>query len=225
VSPGFFPSRGQNGRAACKWSSAPRRGRRRLYRPGSVFTTAGVCPAREAPVSTAPPDSNYLNREVERWFLELRDSIFRYLRTLGCRPSLAEEITQEVFLRLHCGLQDGIEVNDVRAWLFRVARNLWIDSRREHQRYWTATRDDGKRPDLALTDSAPDPEQQALLSQRIRLFDEEVLRLPDLQRACMQLKSQGLHFHEIALALDMPMSAAVDCVRRAVKRLRERLND
>src|SRR5260370_11485487 len=109
--------------------------------------------------------------------------------------------------------------------MFRVARNLGIDSRREHQRYWTTTRDDGDRPDSALVDSAPDPEQQALLRQRIRLIEEEVMRLPDLQRACMELKSQGLHFHEIAAALDIPMTAAVDCVRRAVKRLRERLND
>ncbi len=147
------------------------------------------------------------------------------MRTLGCRPSLAEEITQEVFLRFHRNLLDGLQVNDVRAWVFRVARNLWLDSRREHQRYWTATREDGERPDLVIADSAPDPEQQALLRQRMRLIEEEVLRLPNLQRACMQLKSQGLHFHEIAQALDIPMTAAVDCVRRAVKRLRERLND
>ena len=186
-----------------------------------------ACSAREAPVSTAPPDSNslHLNREVERWFLELRDSIFKYLRSLGCRHSLAEEITQEAFLRLHRGLLAGSQINDVRAWVFRVARNLWIDSRRERQHYWTTTREEEDRPDLTLIDSAPDPEQQALQRQRIRLIEQEVLRLPERHRECMQLKSQGLRYHEIALALDIPMTAAVDCVRRAVKRLKRRLND
>ena len=100
---------------------------------------------REETVSIAPldPSSIHLRREVERWFLELRDPVFRYLRSLGCRHSLAEEIAQETFLRLHRGLRDGLQVNDVRAWVFRVARNLWIDNRREHQRYWTTGQEQG----------------------------------------------------------------------------------
>lgn len=159
---------------------------------------------------------------MERWFLELREPVFRYLRTLGCEHSLAEEITQEGFLRLHRALLDGLQVNDVRAWVFRVARNLFIDSRREHQRYWTTSQDEGDRLDLAHSVSAPDPEQQVLERERIRLIEEEVLRLPELQRECMHLKAQGLRYHEIAMALDISMTAAVDCVRRAVKRLGRR---
>jgi RNA polymerase sigma-70 factor (ECF subfamily) len=175
----------------------------------------------------APPDprSIQLRREVERWFLELRDPIFRYLRTLGCRRSPAEEITQETFLRLHRALQDGLQVKDVRAWVFRVARNLCIDNRREHQRHRTAARDEGDPLDAAHSDSSPDPEQQVLQSERMRLIQEYVLRLPELQRECMYLKAQGLRYHEIAVALDIPMTAAVDCVRQAVKRLSRRFSD
>jgi len=51
------------------------------------------------------------------------------------------------------------------------------------------------------------------------------LRLPELQRVCMQLKAQGLRYHEIAVALDISMTAAVDCVRSAVKRLGRRFRD
>ncbi|HEY2014746.1 MAG TPA: RNA polymerase sigma factor [Bryobacteraceae bacterium] len=169
-------------------------------------------------VHIAPPDSGStrLRVEVERWFLELRDPIFRYLRALGCRHSLAEEITQETFLRLHRGLRDGLQVNDVRAWVFRVARNLWIDNQREYHRYWTTN---PEQPGLPHVDSAPDPEQQVLQRERLRLIAEEVSRLPELQRECMHLKAQGLRYHEIAVVLDISMTAAVDCVRRAVKRL------
>ncbi|MBZ5619797.1 MAG: sigma-70 family RNA polymerase sigma factor [Acidobacteriia bacterium] len=151
--------------------------------------------------------------------------MFRYLRTLGCRHWLAEEITQEAFLRLHRALRDGLLVNDVRAWVFRVARNLFIDSRREDQRYWATSHDERDRLDLARHASAPDPEQQVLQRERIRLIEEEVSRLPDLQRECMHLKAHGLRYHEIAVALDISMTAAVDCVRRAVKRLGKRFND
>jgi RNA polymerase sigma-70 factor (ECF subfamily) len=155
----------------------------------------------------------------------LHDPLFIYLRTLGCPHSLAEEIIQEAFFRLHRSLLEGLQVNDVRGWLFRVVRNLWIDSRREHQRFWTTGRDDGDRPERAHIDSTPDPEQQVLHGERTRLIKQEILRLPELQRACLRLKSQGLRYHEIAVALDISMTAAVDCVRRAVKRLRIRLNE
>ena len=148
--------------------------------------------------------------------------MFRYLRTIGCELSLAEEIAQEAFLRLHRALRDGLQVQDVRAWVFRVARNLYIDSRREHQRYRVAPSDDGES-NSERGDLTPDPEQQVLERERLRLIEEEVLRLPELQRECMHLKAQGLRYHEIAVALDISMTTAVDCVRRAVKRLGRRI--
>jgi RNA polymerase sigma-70 factor (ECF subfamily) len=183
--------------------------------------------AREENATIAPldPSSILLRRKVERWFLEMRDPVFRYLRSLGCPHSLAEEITQEAFLRLHRNLGDGLQVSDVRAWVFRVARNLWIDNRREQQRYWTTVQDKGDQSDGAPSDSAADPEQQVLQRERIRRIEEEILRLPELQRECMHLKAQGLRYHEIAVALDISMTAAVDCVRRAVKRLGRLFND
>jgi RNA polymerase sigma-70 factor (ECF subfamily) len=146
--------------------------------------------------------------------------VFRYLRTLGCRHSLAEEIAQETFFRLHRALTDRSDVKDVRAWVFRVARNLCIDSRRERQRFVGGDPVDGSQ-----TDSAPDPEQQAVARERVRLVEREALRLPELERACMHLKAQGLRYHEIAAALDISMASAVDCVRRAVKRLGRRFSD
>jgi RNA polymerase sigma-70 factor, ECF subfamily len=118
-----------------------------------------------------------------------------------------------------------LQVNDVRAWVFRVARNLCIDSRREEQRYWTGGEDGGELVELSQSHSSPDPEQQVLQRERIRLIEEAVLRLPPMQRECMHLKAQGLRYHEIAVALDISMTAAVDCVRRAVKRLGRRFND
>jgi RNA polymerase sigma-70 factor (ECF subfamily) len=155
----------------------------------------------------------------------LREPVFRYLCTLGCPHSVAEEIAQEAFLRLHGILRDGSQIKDVRAWVFRVARNLWIDNQRERQRYWTTRPDESDRPDLARSDTAPDPEQQMLQHERIRRIEREVRRLPDLQRECMHLKAQGLRYHEIAAALGISMTTAVDCVRRAIKRIGRRLSD
>ena len=155
----------------------------------------------------------------------MRDPVFRYLRNQGCRPSLAEDITQESFLRLHRALRDGLRVHDVRAWVFRVARNLCIDDRREYRRYWKAGQEEGDPLDLAHDSSSPDPERQAIERQMARLLEEHVLRLPELQRECLRLKAQGLRYHEIAAALGISMATAVDSVRRAVKQVRRRLSD
>jgi RNA polymerase sigma-70 factor (ECF subfamily) len=176
---------------------------------------------REETVSTAPPDSSSdrHKKEIERWFLELRDPVFRYLRTLGCRRPLAEEITQESFFRLHSALKSGLRIKDVRAWVFRVARNLSIDNRRERRRFWTTARGEEGRLDLLAFDSAPDPEQQMLQRERVRLIEQQMSRLPKLEQECMRLKAQGLRYRQIAAALDIPMTTAVESVRRAVKRL------
>ncbi|MBZ5603956.1 MAG: RNA polymerase sigma factor [Acidobacteriia bacterium] len=173
----------------------------------------------ESRAEPPPRERMHFRQDVERCFLEFRDQVFRYLRALGCEHSTAEEMTQEAFLRLYRALQSGSRVNDRRAWVFRVARNLYIDQRRDHQRYLTACQEEPALRDRTPSDAAPDPEQQALRRERVRLIEEEVLRLPELQRECMHLRAQGLRYREIATALDITLSAAVECVRSAVKKL------
>lgn len=173
--------------------------------------------------SRAETASNRFRQEIERCFLEFREQAFRYLRALGCEHSMAEEFTQESFLRLYRAMQAGPRVNDERAWILRVARNLYFDSRREHQRY-QAAREDGanqrtNNPRDSRPDPGPDPEQQVIQRERARRIAEEVERLPELERECMHLRTQGLRYREIALTLGITLPAAADCIRRAVKRL------
>jgi len=162
--------------------------------------------ALETPIATPDP------KEIERWFLELRTPLYRYLRAAGCRHELAEEIVQEAFLRLHNAIENDIEILDTRAWLFRVARNLWIDSRRLDSRL----RELG---DWDFPAPAHDPERQAIEGQQLRRINEEVSRLPELQRACVNLKARGLRYREIAAVLNISTTSAVDYVRRAVRKI------
>ena len=119
---------------------------------------------------------------------------------------------------MHRALCDGVQVNDARAWLFRVARNLWIDSRRDHQRFLVSD-----QKERLHTSPAFDPEQQALYRERVQFVAAEAGRLPQLERQCLRLKAHGLRYREIAFVLGIPMRAAVECVRRGVKTIRRRL--
>jgi RNA polymerase sigma-70 factor (ECF subfamily) len=163
------------------------------------FASENHAPGRKT-VHTARPDADSgSHKSTDRWFLELGEPLFRYLQTLGCRWSLAEEITQESFFRLHSAVKAGLRIKDTRAWVFRVARNLSIDHRRELRRYWIATREEEERLDQLPSDSAPDPEQQALERERIRLVEQQMLRLLILERECMRLKAEGLRYNEISV--------------------------
>jgi RNA polymerase sigma-70 factor, ECF subfamily len=186
------------------------------FRPAlsQVSIGAGICARRGDSIATPDPTSDY-GQEVEQWFNELRDPLFGYLRALGCDQRLAEEIVQEAFLRLLAARKEGLWIDDVRAWVFRVARNQWIDIRREYRRYSP----DGM-PELT-SDSAPDPEQRLLRRERSRRVRGQLAQFPDLQRECVRLKSQGMRYREIAETLGISMTAAVDHVRRAVARMRK----
>ncbi len=149
----------------------------------------------------------------------MRGPIIRYLRTLGCLEPIAEEIAQETFLRLYEALRKGLETANARAWTFRVARNLWVDSRREFRRYAPPGPHLASRLNQALRDSKPDPEQWLLERERVQLVQAEMMRLTPLQRECMRLRAQGLPYREIAETLGVPMPSAVYAVRGGIERL------
>src|SRR5215510_11237693 len=64
-----------------------------------------------------------IEEQVTRAFEEVRDDVYRYLLTLGLHPPQAQEATQEVFLRLYAALKKGDQIENPRAWVFRVAHN------------------------------------------------------------------------------------------------------
>jgi RNA polymerase sigma-70 factor (ECF subfamily) len=107
----------------------------------------------------------------------------------------------------------------VRAWLFRVARNQWIDSRRERQRYWTDLTAEALKSGN-YRDGRPNPEQELMRGEQTRRISEEVSGLPELQRECLRLRAEGLRYYEIAAALGIATTAAVDHVRHALAKLR-----
>src|SRR5258706_12501244 len=71
-----------------------------------------------------------LKQKVAEIFELLRDPVYRYLFRVLENTQEAEDLTQEVFLRLYSYLHNGQTVVNIRAWVFRVAHNLAIDQQR-----------------------------------------------------------------------------------------------
>ena len=143
--------------------------------------------------------------------------ILRFLEHRASGLAEADDLLQEVFLKVLLQGRAFCELDNPRAWLFRVARNLIIDRRR-----LSATREP---PQLLPDDlSAPPPaeiEPVDLLSHclpsvlpRLSAKDSEVITLCDLQ---------GMAVSDYARQFALSLAAAKSRLQRARLRLRSRL--
>ena len=151
-----------------------------------------------------------LNEKVIAHFEQLRMPVFRYLLRKIHDTGRAEELTQEAFLRLCRHLQEGRTLENAKAWLFTVANNLAIDT---------------KRNDSHITDldgntwKEIDPEKLMLQDERLDRLHVAVLNLTTLQRECLHLRAEGLRYREIAELMKISISTVADAVRRATVKL------
>ena len=71
--------------------------------------------------------------KVKEYFEQFREPVFRYLTATFGEPVQAEEITQEAFFSLNRCMNEGQAIQNVRAWVFRVAHNMAINQIKSRQ--------------------------------------------------------------------------------------------
>jgi RNA polymerase sigma-70 factor (ECF subfamily) len=182
---------------------------------------AGKLRAGEWADSKAGDTSQTLHDEVEKAFEDARDDVYRYLLTLGLWPPQAQEAAQDVFLTLYLALRRGEKIQNVRAWIFRVAHNhgLNVRAREEMMRPF----DSDLEEQLVLKQN--DPEQDAMEGERMLRLNRAVANLSEQQRNCLYLRAEGLRYHEIASAIGISSSAVGEFLRRAVNRLKKAIHE
>lgn len=164
-------------------------------------------------------ETNSASREtVARLFEESREDVYRYLLTLGVYPPRAQEAVQEVFLRLYTAMIKGKQIENPRAWVFRVAHNHGLKVR---------ARQAGETPfDPALearlaSPMAENPERGLIERERMLRFHRAVEELSEQQRRCLFLRMEGMRYPEIGAALGIGASTVGEFLRRAMVRLRK----
>ena len=160
--------------------------------------------------------------QVTRLFETHRHSLYRYVVTLTGESGAAEEITQDVFLKLYEHLSTGIHIVNVRSWAYKVAHNMAIDFARGEKLntsggdlLWTGLAE--TRPDDSL-----DPEALVLNSERSAYFREALESLPVQQRSCLLLRAEGFRYREIAQMLGVAVPTVGESLRRGIQRLMRR---
>lgn len=160
--------------------------------------------------------------EASVLFAELRAAVCRYVISQGLSSHDADEVTQETFLRLHRHLA-GRELQErqddnLRGWIFRVARNLARDHRRRLQPRVMDSLEASKEARQAL-DVQAGPEQQLLEEERAARLHRAMEALPLRQQQCLRLRAEGLRYREIAEALGIGVTTVADAIHEALTRL------
>lgn len=141
-------------------------------------------------------------------------TVFRYLRRVTGDKELAEDLTQETFVRVIRGLETYDPRDRDLAWLLRIAKRLLMD----HQR--------GARRRPSSLHPVPDVYGQADKTSRLESMDlnEALAGLNELDRETFLLREAGgLCYEEISSLLGITRDAVRNRIHRARKALREAL--
>ncbi|MBZ5642059.1 MAG: sigma-70 family RNA polymerase sigma factor [Acidobacteriia bacterium] len=164
---------------------------------------------------------------LRRYRTPLVNFLYRMVRD----PGVAEELAQEVFLRVYRARKEYAPSAKFTTWMFRIATNLALNSVRDNRhRQMEISMDhsvnpgDDDPPAMQVADGAPTIEQEMVARTRAEMILKAVHALPEKQRAAVLLhKYQELDYDEIARILECSESALKSLLFRAYETLRAEL--
>lgn len=161
---------------------------------------------------------------LRRYRTPLVNFLYRMVRD----STVAEDLAQEVFLRVYRARKDYAPSAKFTTWMFRIATNLALNSVRDNRHRQSeismdqaAIVGDDERRSMELRDLTPTVEQVLVARSRSEMILRAIDALPEKQRAAVLLhKYQELDYCEIARILACSESALKSLLFRAYETLR-----
>ena len=165
--------------------------------------------------------SGELEAKVTELFKMLHRPVLRYVLAILSDRENAQDVTQDVFLRLYLSLRRGQEIVHIRAWVFQVAYRLSMDVIRANRKVEFVQSDQA----MLVFDSAPDagvdPEETLLENEQRGELLTVFQRLSPQERNCLNLRAEGLSYGEIALVLGIRSSSVGNFLTRGICKIRK----
>ena len=162
-----------------------------------------------------------------------RTPLVNFLYRMVRNREQAEDLAQEVFIRVYRARADYVPSAKFTTWLFRIATNLALNSIRDtrHQRMEvsldapvTADSEEGDERPLDVAEKNPNIEQHLVQEAQRDMIRHAIDKLPEKQRAAVLLhKYQDLDYGEISKILSCSESALKSLLFRAYETLRVEL--
>src|SRR5438874_3498650 len=161
-----------------------------------------------------------------------RSLLINFLYRMVRNREQAEDLAQEVFIRVYRARGEYVPSAKFTTWLFRIATNLALNSLRDHRHQKLETSIDAPLADsesgderpFEVPDKHPTIEQELVEESRKKMIRRAIEKLPEKQRAAVLLhKYQDLDYAEIAKILSCSESALKSLLFRAYEVLRVEL--
>jgi len=156
-----------------------------------------------------------------------RTPVIHYLFRMVQNQAIAEELAQEVFLRVYRSRQKYEPSAKFTTWLFRIATNLafnWLRDQRSRRAQESLSDESGQNAAKELSDRKPSVESVLVHEVKLSAVREAIGRLPEKQRAAVLMhKYEEMEYSQIARVLGCSVSAVKSLIFRAYESLRVRL--
>ena len=130
--------------------------------------------------------------------LPLKNQLYRLALRITLCSTEAEDIVQETLIKVWNRRDSWDKIDNIKAFCFTICRNLALDSIKRHDNQ-NQNLDDIQ---YEQADTAFNPSEQTIESDRLRIVREIVNALPEKQRSCIQLRDfEGKSYKEIAEVL------------------------
>jgi RNA polymerase sigma-70 factor (ECF subfamily) len=159
-----------------------------------------------------------------------RRPMVSFMYRMTHNSAVAEELAQEVFLRVYRSRETYKADAKFSTWLYRIATNLAVNHARDtrHERPDVSVSLDEPDPVTGMTvdpaDGQPNVEENLLRRERLAAIRQHIQALPERQRlAVIMHKYQGMDYRQIGEVLKLSEAATKSLLFRAYETLREKL--
>jgi len=199
-----------------------------VHPPATFAGTAGEVTDADIMLRVKAGDDSAFDYLVQKY----RRPIINFMYRMAHNSAAAEDLAQEVFLRVYRSRANYEPTAKFTTWLYRIATNLGVNYARDtrHERPENVTNLDepdtetGQTPDLA--DKTPSVEEEISRRERLAAIKKKVEALPERQRmGVLMHKYQQMDYRQIAEVLKLSESATKSLLFRAYETLRQELKE
>ena len=166
--------------------------------------------------------------DFENGQLPYRDQLYKTALRLTRSVEESEDLLQETYLKAYRHYDQFTEGTNLKAWLFRILKNSFINSYRKRRNRpqmldFDELRDSGEGFEEAVA-VTPDPEHDLLSDELDHEVREALMALPHHYRmAVLMVDLQGLSYQEVADALAVPIGTIMSRLYRGRKKIERSL--
>lgn len=142
--------------------------------------------------------------------------IFNFLATMTNDRDAAEDLTQNVFLRMIKYRNSFKDESRFQPWIYQIARNVFSD-------HYQAQKSRGNNIDVErISDYMPDPEESKSIEEKEELLHTCLAKLSDEERELLVLtRFQHMKYEEVATVMETTVANVKVKIHRAIGKLRQ----